>query len=66
MVRATAGRNGIADVGFGFVRHHDRNETIPCGLDKEADALADIVARSAPLGARFRRDGDQVRVESGA
>ena len=66
VVRATAGRNGIADVGFGFVRHNDRNETVPCGLDKEADALADIVARSAPLGARLRRDGDLVRVESGA
>ena len=66
VVRATAGRNGIADVGFGFVRHNDRNETVPCGLDKEADALADIVARSAPLGARLHRDGDQVRVESGA
>ena len=66
VVRATAGRNGIADVGFGFVRHNDRNETVPCGLDKEADELADIVARSAPLGARLHRDGDQVRVESGA
>src|SRR5712671_509269 len=66
VVRATAGRNGIADVGFGFVRHNDRNVTVPCGLDKEADELADIVARSAPLGARLRRDGDQVWVESGA
>src|SRR5712671_6095813 len=66
VVRATAGRNGIADVGFGFVRHNDRNETVPCGLDKEADELTDIAARSAPLGARLRRDGDQVRVERGA
>ena len=63
--RATAGRNGIEEVGFGFVRHNERNETLGCDLDKEADELADIVTRSAPLGARLCCDGNRVRVESG-
>jgi hypothetical protein len=45
------------------VRHNDRNETVPCDMAKEADELADIVARSAPFGTKFVTDGNEVRVE---
>jgi poly-gamma-glutamate capsule biosynthesis protein CapA/YwtB (metallophosphatase superfamily) len=63
VVHATAGRTGIGDVAFRFVRHNARNETLPCDMAKEAEELADIVARSAPYGAKLTRAGDQVRVE---
>jgi poly-gamma-glutamate synthesis protein (capsule biosynthesis protein) len=62
LVRAAAGRDGIADVTFRFVRHNERNETYLCETGKEADALAELAARSAPLGATLTRDGNAVRV----
>ena len=65
LVRASVGRQGIEDAAFQFVRHNDCNETVACAMDKEADELADIVARSAPFGTRFVTQGDQVRVELG-
>jgi poly-gamma-glutamate capsule biosynthesis protein CapA/YwtB (metallophosphatase superfamily) len=63
LVRGIAGRAGIERVTFQFVRHNDRNETVPCDMAKEPDELADIVARSAPFGTKFVTDGNQVRVE---
>ena len=63
LVRASAGRAGIERVTFQFVRHNDRNETVPCDMAKEAEELADIVTRSAPFGTRFVTDGNEVRVE---
>jgi hypothetical protein len=53
--RARAAR--IERVAFQFVRHNDRNETVPCDMAKEAEKLADIVTRSAPFGTRFVTDG---------
>ena len=58
-----AGRAGIERVTFQFVRHNDRNETVPCDMAKEAEELSDIVARSATFGTRFVTDGNEVRVE---
>jgi poly-gamma-glutamate synthesis protein (capsule biosynthesis protein) len=65
LVRAAAGRNGIEDVSFRFVRHNARNETFWSDPDKEAEEFADLAARSAPFGAKLRRDGNHVRVEAG-
>ncbi|MET0472940.1 MAG: CapA family protein, partial [Xanthobacteraceae bacterium] len=63
LVRAAAGPAGIERVTFQFVRHNDRNETVPCDMAKEADELADIVARSTPYGTKFVAEGNEVRVE---
>jgi len=62
VVRAAIGRQGIEDVTFQFVRHNDRNETVPCDMRKEAEELADIARRSAPFGTEFAIEGNQVRV----
>jgi poly-gamma-glutamate synthesis protein (capsule biosynthesis protein) len=62
LVRAAASGQGIDGVTFQFVRHNARNETIPCDIAQEADALADIVAGSAPFGTRLVPEGSQVRV----
>ena len=63
LVRVAAGRAGIERVTFQFVRHNDRNETVPCDMAKEAEELSDIVTRSAPFGTRFVTDANEVRVE---
>src|SRR5713101_215776 len=63
LVRATVSRPGIDGVTFQFVRHNDRNETVPCDMAKEAEELTDIVERSAPFGTKFATEGNQVRVE---
>ncbi len=65
VVRAGVARGGIADVRFRFVRHNERNETCWSDPDREADALADLTARSASLGATLARDADEVRVAAG-
>ena len=62
LVRADVGRNGIEDVRFRFVRHTEGNETYWSDPDKEAADLADLAKRSAPLGAKLVRDGQEVRV----
>jgi len=64
LVRVMVGHGGRLDSAtFQFVRHNDLNETVLCELDKEAEALAEIVAASASFGARLAADGDQVGVE---
>jgi poly-gamma-glutamate synthesis protein (capsule biosynthesis protein) len=63
MPMATIGDSGIARVLFRFVRHNDRNETVPCVLAEEAAELADITARSAAWGTRFTPHGDEVEIE---
>jgi poly-gamma-glutamate capsule biosynthesis protein CapA/YwtB (metallophosphatase superfamily) len=63
LVRVTVGRGGVERATFQFVRHNERNETLLCKLDQEAEALAEITAASASIGARLAADGDQVRVE---
>jgi poly-gamma-glutamate capsule biosynthesis protein CapA/YwtB (metallophosphatase superfamily) len=65
LVHADASRHGIEGVAFRFVRHNARNETIPCDTAREADDLADIVARSAALGTKLATERDQVRVVLG-
>src|SRR5262249_16015125 len=62
LVRADVGRNGIEAGGFRVVRHTQANATYRSDLDKEADELADLAERSAPLGAKLVRDGHEVQV----
>lgn len=62
MVRATITDRAIARVSFQFVRHNDRNETVPCHLADEAVELADITTRSALYGTRLLPRGDEVDI----
>jgi hypothetical protein len=63
MPTVTLGGLGVARVRFRFVRHNDRNETVPCALAEEAAELADLVARSAVWGTRLTPRGDDVEIE---
>jgi len=63
LVRVILGHAGFEDISFQFVRHNERNETLLCDMDKEAEALADIMTRSTPLGTKLAVDGNQVKVE---
>lgn len=47
---------------FQFVRHNDKNETVPCALDNERATFDDIVKRSAPYGTQLMPQGDQVSI----
>jgi poly-gamma-glutamate capsule biosynthesis protein CapA/YwtB (metallophosphatase superfamily) len=62
LVRASVSWQGIEGVTFQFVRHNDRNETVACAMDREAEELADIIERSASFGTRFVIEGNEVRV----
>jgi len=62
LVRVAAGRAGIEGATFQFVRHNERNETLFCPIDQEADALAELKATSAAYGTRLAVKGDQVQV----
>lgn len=62
MVRARISDRSIAGASFRFVRHNDRNETVPCRLDEERQELDDIRSRSAPYGTRFVEHHDDVAV----
>ena len=62
LVRVATGRAGIEGVTFQFVRHNDRNETLFCPIDKEAEALAEITASSAAYRTKLTVKGDQVHV----
>jgi hypothetical protein len=63
LISATCGKKGLEGAAFQFVRHNDRNETYLCQLDKETETLADIVAKSASLGAKLTADGSRVRID---
>lgn len=65
MLRATITDRAIAEASFQFVRHTDRNETVPCRLADERTELADIIAHSMSYGTRFVERGDVVVVEAG-
>ena len=62
MVRATIADKRIADMGVQFVRHNDRNETVPCCLDDERAEFADIKTRSATYGTRLTERGDEMMI----
>jgi poly-gamma-glutamate capsule biosynthesis protein CapA/YwtB (metallophosphatase superfamily) len=62
MAHATFDGGRLAEASFRFVRHNDRNETVPCLLANEAAELADIRTRSEALGTTLRTQGDDVAV----
>ena len=62
MARITAGRGGVEDARFVFVRHNDRNETYLCKLADEAVELAHLTKYSAQFGTTLTPEGDEVRV----
>jgi hypothetical protein len=65
MAKATFNGARLAEVGFRFVRHNDRNETVPCALAAEQAEFEDISDRSTAFGTRLSVAGDEVRVELG-
>lgn len=55
-------RGGIAAARFRFVRHNERNETVPCTLAEEGATLDRLTERSTALGARLIPEGHGVRL----
>jgi poly-gamma-glutamate synthesis protein (capsule biosynthesis protein) len=62
MAEVEAERGGIAAARFRFVRHNERNETVPCAPAEEGATLDRLIERSAALGARLTPEDDWVRV----
>jgi len=62
MAEVEAERGGIAGARFRFVRHNDRNETVPRALAEEGPTLDRLTRRSAALGAQLVPEGDWVRL----
>ncbi|HEY3847996.1 MAG TPA: CapA family protein [Acetobacteraceae bacterium] len=65
MARARFDGARLAETGFRFVRHNERNETVPCTLAAEASEFEDLRERSAAFGTRLSISGDDVLVELG-
>ena len=62
MAEIEADRGGIAGARFRFVRHNERNETVPCALAEEGATLDRLTQKSAALAARLVPEGDWLRV----
>jgi poly-gamma-glutamate synthesis protein (capsule biosynthesis protein) len=60
MVRMLCSARGIERAGFSFVRHNERNETVPCRLADEAAELHDIGHHSAAYGTTFSAQNDEI------
>jgi poly-gamma-glutamate synthesis protein (capsule biosynthesis protein) len=65
MARARFDGSRLAEAGFRFVRHNQRNETVPCALTAEQAEFEDIRQRSEAFGTRLNAGGDEVRVDLG-
>jgi poly-gamma-glutamate capsule biosynthesis protein CapA/YwtB (metallophosphatase superfamily) len=63
MAEIEAGQGaGVTGARFRFVRHNDRNETVPCAPADEGPTLDRLTQKSAALGARLIPEGDWVRL----
>ena len=62
MAEVEGGEGGVTGARFRFVRHNERNETVPRTLADEGGTLDRLSQRSAALGARLLPEGDWVRV----
>jgi len=62
MARVTFDGREIERVAFRFVRHDERNETVPCAMGHEQEMLAKITERSARFGTRIGLEGDDAVV----
>src|SRR5437763_5511168 len=65
MARAIWNRERIEKVTFQFVRHDDRNRTVPRTLADEGAAFDEIAKRSAGFGAKVVTQGDEVAIDLG-
>jgi hypothetical protein len=65
MIRAVWGREQIEKVAFQFVRHDDRNRTVPRSLADEGASFDRIARESAGLGARLVAQGAEVAIDLG-
>jgi len=65
MVRAIWDRARIEKATFQFVRHDDRNRTVPRALADEGPAFDRIARESAALGAKLVPRGDEVAIDLG-
>jgi hypothetical protein len=65
MVRATCDQERIEKVTFQFVRHDDRNRTVPRALADEGAAFDRIARESAGLGAKLVAQGPEVAIDLG-
>ena len=63
MATATFEGGNLTGASFRFVRHNDRNETVPCALAAEQSELDDITTRSTAFGTRLTVSGNDVRIE---
>ena len=61
---AISDSGGLQRASFRFVRHTDRNETVPCVLANEAAELDDMIANSSKWGTRLLPHGDEVEIAS--
>jgi poly-gamma-glutamate capsule biosynthesis protein CapA/YwtB (metallophosphatase superfamily) len=62
MVQATITDRAIGGIGFRFVRHNDRNETVSCRFADERVALDELQTRSTAYGTRFAERGDTMTI----
>jgi poly-gamma-glutamate synthesis protein (capsule biosynthesis protein) len=65
MVRANWDRERLEQATFQFVRHDDRNRTLPRALADEGAAFDRIARESAELGAGLVGQGDEVAIDLG-
>ena len=66
MVRVSCEARRIQTATFQFVRHDDRNRTVPRALADEGAAFDLIARESEELGARLTAHGDEVAIDLGA
>jgi poly-gamma-glutamate capsule biosynthesis protein CapA/YwtB (metallophosphatase superfamily) len=66
MVRVSWQRERIERAAFQFVRHDERNRTVPCALADEGKAFDEMAQRSVALGTRLVLHGDQAQIDFGA
>ncbi len=65
MVHAGITDRAISEVGFRFVRHNDRNETVLCRFAAERAEFDELRTRSAAYGTRFAERGDTMTIAMG-
>ena len=62
MAKVELDRGRVAGASFRFVRHNDRNETVPCPLAAEGETLNRLTDRAARTGTRLEPAGDAVTI----
>ena len=65
MVRVLWDRERIERATFQFVRHDDRNRSVPCALEDEGAAFDEILQHSAGFGAKLVAHGNEVWIDLG-